>query len=100
FGVVLLRAQQKDLGFGQDGGQRVRQIVPQLPDRVLPSVRHLEQRAVEIAKVVVAEIAHGLPQVGLGGGAKDLGGGALHLRVRSPEQESAPHDSILGAATL
>src|SRR5437879_8350049 len=52
--VVLLGAQEQQLCFGEDGGERVREVVPQLPDWVR-RVRHLQERAVEIAQMMVAQ---------------------------------------------
>jgi len=44
----LVGAEQEQLGFGEDRGQGVRQVVPQLPDGV-QRLEHLQQRAVEVA---------------------------------------------------
>src|SRR5207302_5301296 len=57
-----------------------------------------KQRAVQIAQVVVPQVADRLPQVLLRRGAEDLGGGALSLGVRRAEQHAPAPDPVLGAA--
>src|SRR5437762_2224857 len=97
--VILVGAQQEQLSLGEDRGQGVRQVVAELPDGV-QRVDHLEQRPVEIAEVMIPQVAHRLPQVRLRRGAEDLRGGALRLGVRRAEQDPpAPH-SVLGPAYL
>src|SRR2546426_4988383 len=95
--IILVGAQQKQLGLGEDRGQGVRQVVAELPDGV-QRVDHLEQRAVEIAEVMIPQVAHRLPQVRLRRGAENLRGGALRLGVRRAEQDPPAPDSVLGPA--
>src|SRR5213083_646673 len=97
--VILVGAQQEQLGLGEDRGQGVRQVVAELSDGV-QRVDHLEQRAVEIAEVMIPQVAHRLPQVRLRRGTEDLRGGALRLGVRRAEQDPPAPDSVLGPAYL
>src|SRR5437667_181978 len=97
--VILVGAQQEQLSLSEDRGQGVRQVVAQLPDGV-QRVDHLEQRPVEIAEVMIPQVAHRLPQVRLRRGAEDLRGGALRLGVRRAEQDPPAPDSVLGPAYL
>jgi hypothetical protein len=56
----------------------------------------LEQGAVQIAEMMVAEIADGEPQVLLGKGAKDLRRGPLVLGVFETEQNATAPRPVLG----
>src|SRR5205807_1440646 len=87
------------LCLGKDGGERVGKVVPELSDRI-QGVGHLEEGPIQIAQVVVAQVAHRLPQVRLRRGAEDLGRRALRLGVGSPEQDPAPPHAVLAAADL
>src|SRR2546426_7914539 len=97
--VILVGTQQEQLGLGEDRSQGVRQVVPELPDGV-QRVDHLKQRAVEIAKMLIPQVPHRLPQLRLRRGAEDLRGGALRLGVRRAEQHPPAPDPVLGAAYL
>src|ERR1051325_8397342 len=97
--IVLVRPQEEQLGLGQDGGEGVGEVVPELADRVR-GVGHLEQRPIQIAQVMVAQVADGLPQIRLRRGAEDLGRRALRLGVRRPEQDPAPPHAVVAAAYL
>src|SRR5258708_19144256 len=48
--------------------------------------------------MMVAQIAHRLPQILLALGAEDLGGGALVLGIGSPEENPAPPTGVVGSA--
>src|SRR5438552_4732395 len=97
--IVLVRPQEEQLGLGEDGREGVGEVVPELADRVR-GVGHLKQRPIQIAQVMVAQVADGLPQIRLRRGAEDLGRRALRLGVRRPEQDPAPPHSVLAAAYL
>ncbi|HMJ59431.1 MAG TPA: hypothetical protein VK467_09850, partial [Gemmatimonadales bacterium] len=56
-----------------------------------------KQGAVEIAKVVVAQIADRLPQVGFRRRAEDFGCGALGLGAFRSEQHAPAPNPVLGA---
>src|SRR5205814_6764318 len=97
--IVFVRPQEEQLRFGQNGGEGIGQVVPELADRVR-GVDHLEQRPIQIAQVMVAQVAYRLPQVRLRRGAEDLGRRPLSLGVRRPEQDPAPPHTVLAAAYL
>jgi hypothetical protein len=56
----------------------------------------LEQRTVQVAEVVVSEVADREPQVLLGEGAEDLGRRTLELGLFQPEQDPAAPGTVLG----
>lgn len=56
----------------------------------------LEQRTIEIAQVVVTQVANGEPQVLLGDRAEDLGRGALVLGLLGAEMDPAAPHPIVG----
>ena len=56
----------------------------------------LEQGAVQVAEMVVAEVADGEPEVLLGQGAEDLRRGPLVLGVFEAEQDAAAPRPVLG----
>ena len=56
----------------------------------------LEQGAVQIAEMVVAEVADGEPEVLLGKGAEDLRRGPLVLGVFEAEQDAPAPRPVLG----
>ena len=93
FFVVALFVEQQQLSLGENGGQWVRQVVTQFPYSVLRRV-HLEQRAVEIPQVVLAEITYGLPQVLVTRGAEDFGCAALELGIGGAKEHACAPNGI------
>jgi len=62
----------------------------------MEAAQDLQERAVKITQMVVAEIPNGKPQVLFGGGAEDLGGSALVLGLFRPEQDAPAPCTVLG----
>jgi hypothetical protein len=58
----------------------------------------LEQRAVQIAEVMVPQVPDRQPEVLLRDGAEDLGRGPLVFGVLGAEQDPAAPDTVLGAS--
>lgn len=58
----------------------------------------LQQRAVKITQMVVSQVPNGEPQILLGGGAEDLGGGALMLGLFRPKQDAPAPRAVLGVS--
>jgi len=58
----------------------------------------LEQRAVQIAQVVVAQVPDRQPEVLLRNRAEDFGRGPLVFGVLRAEQDPAAPDTVLGAS--
>jgi hypothetical protein len=68
--------------------------MPPAHDRTWPSIT-LEQGAVQIAEMVIAEVANGEPEVLLGKGAEDLRRRPLVLGVFETEQDATAPRPIL-----
>ena len=93
--VQLAFVQQQQLRLGQDGGEGIGQVVPELRDRVVDQPSALEQGAVEVPQVMIPQVPHRLPEIRLAHGAENLSRGAFVLSVLGPEENPTPPGAIL-----
>src|SRR5579859_4957643 len=69
-----------------------------LPEPGGPANQPLKQRTIQIPQVVIPQVSYRLPQILLGGSAKDFRARALSLRPFGTEQDAATPNPVFGAA--